>query len=302
MTRADSDPRDVAGTSRAVAPPPTPPLAIAAFVTGLLGVTCLPGSGGLVAIVLALLARSEARSAAPPRPRLALANAGLALGALSVLLTVGGLVWLFALVQEANLKPARPRPRSTATVAAPRAAAPRSTTLPAPRPRERLAEADAQHELRRTETVRVGRVLLTDLGPDSGDLRAALTEQQRLAEREQRTLLLWLNGADCAPCDGVAAALLDPRLQRALASTLLVRVDVAEFSVELAHLGIPTESIPGFARLDTNHRPVDYLHGGEWDADVAENIAPVLRSFVRGDPMHRRHPWRTADTRPPTPI
>jgi len=302
MTRADSEPRDVAETSRVGGPPPTPPLAIAAFVTGLLGVTCLPGSGGLVAIVLALLARSEARGAAPPRPRLALANVGLALGALSVLLTIGGLVWLFALVQGATLTPSRLRPRPATAVVAPRTVGPHTTPLPAPLPSPRGAVAGAGRVVRRTETVHVGRVLLTDVGPDSGGLRAALTEQQRLAEREQRTLLLWVNGPDCAPCDGVAAALLDPRLQSALATTLLVRVDVAEFSVELAHLGIPTESIPGFARVDTNHRPVDYLHGGEWDADVAENMAPVLRSFVRGDPMHRRHPWRAAGTPAPTPI
>jgi len=281
----------------------TPALAIAALLMGILGVTCLPGSGGLVAIVLGLLARAEARGAAPPRPRLALANIGLLLGTASVLVTVVGLVWLFAFMQEATIRrsaSAGPRPRTT--LARPTATASAAPAVPPPAPSGlRAGDAD-EAEPRRTETVRIGAVVLTDLGPGSAGLVAGLTEQRRLAEREGRTLLLWVNGADCPPCDGVAAALLDERLQSALADTLLVRVDVADFAVELAHLGIPTASVPGFARLDTNQRPVDYLHGGEWDEDLANNIAPVLRSFVRGDHMQRRHPWRPAGSPAPTPI
>lgn len=295
-----------AGAPPAASPPaaaPAPPaLAIAALVMGLVGMTCLPGSGGLVAIVLALLARSEARGT-EPRPRLALANVGLVLGTVSVLGTVVGLVWLFAFMQQSTIAratSARARPRSA--VALPTATATGVPTVPPPSSGGSSAANADEAEARRTETVRIGTVVLTDLGPNAGSLTAALTEQRRTAEREERTVLLWVNGTDCTPCDGVAAALLDERVQSALAGTLLVRVDVAEFGVELAHLGIPTASVPGFARLDANYRPVDYLHGGEWDADLAVNIAPVLRSFARGDPMQRRHPWRPAGTPAPTPI
>ena len=38
--------------------------------------------------------------------------------------------------------------------------------------------------------------------------------------------------------------------------------------------------------------PQDAIDGGEWDADVPENIAPVLGAFVRGTYKTRREPWK----------
>jgi hypothetical protein len=83
-------------------------------------------------------------------------------------------------------------------------------------------------------------------------------------------------------------------MQSALAGVRLVRVDVSDFRVELAALGIPTDSVPGFALLSEGLRPMDFVHGGEWDADVPENIAPVLGAFVRGKYTVRRHHFRAA--------
>jgi hypothetical protein len=44
----------------------------------------------------------------------------------------------------------------------------------------------------------------------------------------------------------------------------------------------------------------DLIDGGEWDADVPENIAPVLGAFVRGTYSNRRH--ARAPAPPPEPI
>jgi hypothetical protein len=52
---------------------------------------------------------------------------------------------------------------------------------------------------------------------------------------------------------------------------------------------LPLETVPGFALMGSNLRVVDYIHGGEWDADIADNIAPVLTAFVRGKYLNRRH-------------
>ena len=49
--------------------------------------------------------------------------------------------------------------------------------------------------------------------------------------------------------------------------------------------------VPAFVLLDEHNRPTDYVHGGEWDADIAPNIAPVLGDFMRGQYKQRRHPW-----------
>jgi hypothetical protein len=81
-------------------------------------------------------------------------------------------------------------------------------------------------------------------------------------------------------------------MQTALSSVRLVRLNIFDFGFDLRRLNLPTEKIPGFVLLTAQNRPLDYVHGGEWDDDVPENIAPVLKEFVRGRYTHRRDPWR----------
>ena len=139
---------------------------------------------------------------------------------------------------------------------------------------------------------RIGRIVLADVGPGVRSLDVELSAQRKLAEQRGETLLLWLVVDKCSPCESVAEALGDPLLQRALADVRIVRVDVRDFQTELRFLRVPVDKIPGFALLDEDNHPVDYLHGGEWDEDIAKNIAPVLGRFVRGTYDSRREPWR----------
>jgi hypothetical protein len=135
----------------------------------------------------------------------------------------------------------------------------------------------------------LGAITLADI---SGDFEAELDNQRTLAAAAGETLVLWLVVPGCKPCDGVAAALTSKEAQKALAKVRLVRVDRDDFQVELDRLGIPTEKIPGFALLDSQRHARDFIHGGEWDADIAANIAPVLGKFAHGRYLKRRHPWR----------
>ena len=80
-------------------------------------------------------------------------------------------------------------------------------------------------------------------------------------------------------------------MQRALARVRLVRLDTAEFDVDLAELRVPHEAIPGFFLLAPDLTPRDGVDGGEWGDDVAANIAPVLGPFVRGTYEKRKQPW-----------
>jgi hypothetical protein len=118
--------------------------------------------------------------------------------------------------------------------------------------------------------------------------------QRALADSEHQKLVLWVTAVDCAPCNGVSVALGTRRLQEALAGVRLLRVDAADFRSELVKLGVPVEVMPGFALIDRAGAPADYVNGGEWDADVPENIAPVLGGFVRGTYRARRNPWAGA--------
>ena len=104
--------------------------------------------------------------------------------------------------------------------------------------------------------------------------------------------MLWITAVDCAPCNGVSVALAGRRLQESLAGVRLLRVDAGDFRVELTKLGVPIDVTPGFALIGASGSPTDYVNGGEWDADIPENIAPVLGAFVAGTYKVRRNPWR----------
>jgi hypothetical protein len=151
-------------------------------------------------------------------------------------------------------------------------------------------------------SVQIGKVTLIDVGPEVSSLREELTKQQRLAHAGQAEMLVWVVAPRCGPCNGVSAALADPLMQKALRDARLVRIDSSRFAPELADLGIPFDVIPGFALLNPQNRPLDYIHGGEWDEDIAPNIAPVLGEFVRGTLKARREPWRGIKRRDETAL
>ena len=136
-----------------------------------------------------------------------------------------------------------------------------------------------------------GQIEVVDIGLSSPPLSEALTAQRALANVKQQTLLIMLTGAACKPCRGVDTALSNPMMQEALASARLVRIDLKVFREELAKLSMPTNIYPAFLLLDADMRPLDGIHGGEWDADIAKNIAPVLEAFVSGKYDTRRHHW-----------
>ncbi len=264
--------------------------AIAAATLGVLGFVCLPLIGGVLGIALGIAAKGEIEQSGGKRGGAGLAITGIALGALNLLAGAAGLAGLlFALFYAPSTatasSPSPPLlpPPVVAPVLPPM---PTASTAPKPPPTPHGASHDT--EILRT---RVGSVSLVDLGRDVGSLTRALEAERAEAQKQNEKLLLWLVVPDCKPCNGVAAALPDPRMQKALGRVRLVRVDVRDFASDLSYLGVPTDKIPGFALLGATGRPTDYVHGGEWDEDVARNIAPVLGNFVQGRYLKRRHPW-----------
>ncbi|HET7540461.1 MAG TPA: DUF4190 domain-containing protein [Polyangiaceae bacterium] len=258
---------------------------IFAFIASLSGYVCFLGVGGALGVVLGLIARSEISRAQGRETGRGLATAAIALGMLNVcLVVIGTAAGIAYLARPPSASAARSTPTATAPVwgapsVAPRVARPSSSPQPPVR---------ASREAGTTVTS-LGQITIADL---SGDFEPELDNQRTLAGAAGETLVLWLVVHDCKPCDGVAAALTSREVQKALAKVRLVRVDRDDFQPELDRLGIPTEKIPGFALLDSRGRARDFIHGGEWDADIAANIAPVLGKFARGGYAKRRHPWR----------
>jgi len=142
-----------------------------------------------------------------------------------------------------------------------------------------------------TVTTTIGEIEVVDLGKSAAALQTSLIVQSALAAAKGKTLLVMTTRARCGPCRGVESALPDPLMQKALANVRLVRIDLHVFREELSDLKMATDLYPGFFLLGPDMRPRDGIHGGEWDEDVAKNIAPVLGAFVKEEYTTRRQDW-----------
>jgi hypothetical protein len=270
--------------------PRTNALALWALVFSVLGFTCMWGFGGLLGIAFGVMAKGEIDRARGAQRGRGLATSGIVIGSLNLIACVVavavGVTWL-----------ASPGRHSPTAKSPPLFAAP-TTPMPAPPPTTassaapKPAAGDALSSDSGVIVTRIGRIDLVDIGSDVRSLGDELDKQRELGERSGKKLLLWVVQGDCQPCNGVAAALLEPSMQTALEGVRLVRLDPREFALELRQFNIPIDKIPGFALLGTDQRPTDYVNGGEWGEDIAANIAPVLGKFVRGAYTKRRDPWR----------
>jgi hypothetical protein len=143
-----------------------------------------------------------------------------------------------------------------------------------------------------TTSRQVGNISIVDIGVKETSLKAAIARQVDLARADNEEVMVMTIDSDCAPCDGVMRSMPDTRMQSALEHIRIVRVNVGVFGDDLEKLHIPHDKIPGYFLLAANMSPRDGIHGGEWDEDIPENIAPVIGPFVRGKYKDRRDPWR----------
>ncbi len=280
-------------------PPPPPPVARAgllpAALWSVLSALLLGPVGAILAIFLGTYARREIARAGTRRSGAALALAGIVLGALLVPLWGLGLTYVIWTQVHHDLPAAGDDPESPPGMDDP--TDPDDPAAPAPGglpgmpgqagPRLPLVVAP-----RHTRIAHEGRITVVDLGMDTSSVADALARQRAEAATEGETLLLMTTAGRCDPCRGVDQSLTDARLQTALAKVRLVRVDIVAFHEDLEALRIPDARIPGFYLLALDLAPRDGIDGGEWDADIPVNIAPVLGAFLRGKYAERREPWR----------
>jgi hypothetical protein len=269
---------------------------VGAVGTSIAGFVCFWGLGGVVAIALGFAAKSAIERSEGRLTGGTLATLGIALGGLNVLFA--GLAFVALAMWDFRFTGSGPPPPTTPSVVVAPPPAPVPTGS-AQRPSASTGRTSREHGAIATT---VGAIRLIDLAPEDGLLAKQLAAELASAEHEHERLVLWTIRRDCKPCDGVAAALPDRRMQRALSKVRLVRVDVRDFPLELERLRVPIQSVPGFSLLGPESRVVDYVHGGEWDDDIPANIAPVLSEFVRGSYLKRRHPWRGGQRDDETPL
>ncbi|HEY3493446.1 MAG TPA: DUF4190 domain-containing protein [Polyangiaceae bacterium] len=260
--------------------------ALLSLLAGIFGTLCFFwGIGGVGAIILGIVGHGEIRRSEGRQYGEGFAIAGIVLGILHLVAIVIGFAALFAFSARPGGFAGSTPPTPPAGFVPPVATKPPPSPPPADQPGAATRETG-------TRSTRFGGVTLVDPGSDPGTLQALVQGELAQASASNQKLVLWVSQPDCAPCTGVSVALAHPRVQASLDGVRLVRVDSRDFQVELVRRGIPVDVLPGFALLGGRGEPVDYVNGGEWDADIPENIAPVLGSFVKGTYRKRRNPWR----------
>lgn len=273
---------------------PAPPRAtLSSLALGSVGALLLGPVGAIAAIVFGWAALRDIERSAGRRRGEGIARLGLGLG---VVLTCawGGVLALVVgggarpeAAAAASL-PAPVRPAVTAEEREP-PAAPSATGSPSPAPKVTTPAIAAPKQ---TRAAVEGAITVVDVGVAVTSLAEELAKQRAEAAQAGQTLVVMTTAAQCDPCRGVDASLRDPLLQTALARVRLVRVDIPAFHEELEGLRVPHERFPGFFLLGPDLSPRDGIDGGEWDDDVARNIAPVLGAFVRGKYATRREAWK----------
>lgn len=142
-----------------------------------------------------------------------------------------------------------------------------------------------------TIEAKIGVIPVVDLGVKETSLQQALAREVKAAQADKKEVVLMTTRGGCEPCAGFMASLPDSRMQEALANIRLVRADVEAFREDLEQLHVNTVTLAGFFLLTADGTPKDGINGGEWGADIAENIAPVINPFVRGRYTSRKNPF-----------
>jgi len=265
------------------------PLALTSVIAALVPLPL----GAVAAILFGWAARREIAASPTKQRGYALATLGMVLGVLLTMawgaaLSLG--VWTWRYRDDAALAELRPpegmtEPAGPITNAAP-SVSPSASANPSPAPQlDYIAPKTTSSQTR-------GQIAVVDIGVSESSLADVLATQRAQAAHVGETLVVMTTGPRCKPCADVYAALEDPLMQTALSHVRLVRVDAESFHEDLDELKIPHRRIPGFFLLAPDLTPRDGIDGGEWDDDIATNIAPVLGAFVRGKYELRRTPWQ----------
>jgi hypothetical protein len=239
--------------------------------------------GAILAILFGWFARREIQQSGGRRHGYALATFGMALGLVLTPAWGGAMSYLASTRRPhpepvASTEPTRPPPDP------PSPSPPATPASPDPLGPQLFAPP-------RTRVTREGRITVVDLGKATPSLNDELAKQRAEASAAGEMPVVMTTAGRCDPCRGVDRSLADPLMQTALARVRLIRVDATTFQEDLATLRMPSSRVPGFYLLAPDLTPRDGIDGGEWDDDVASNIAPVLGAFVRGKYSARRQPW-----------
>ncbi|HEX2569444.1 MAG TPA: hypothetical protein VH877_07775 [Polyangia bacterium] len=121
---------------------------------------------------------------------------------------------------------------------------------------------------------------IVDLAPTGGSLTDALAREAVQARQAGLRPYVEVGAAWCLPCRRLKAALVDPRMQEALAGTYLIRVDYDAWEKQFAAANLKVTHIPVFFELaQDGHLTGKTIDSEAWVNDVPEEMAPALKTF-----------------------
>lgn len=116
--------------------------------------------------------------------------------------------------------------------------------------------------------------------PAEGTLTAALAREAVQARQAGLRPYLEVSASWCLPCRRLKAALVDPRMQEALAGTYIIRVDYDAWEKQFAAANLKVAHIPVFFELaQDGHLTGKSIDAEAWVNDVPEEMAPALKTF-----------------------
>ncbi|NUO48183.1 MAG: DUF4190 domain-containing protein [Polyangiaceae bacterium] len=143
-----------------------------------------------------------------------------------------------------------------------------------------------------TVTTEIGKITVVDLGVGEPSLKAAVVRELATAKAAGEEVLVMTCVKAPGPCLDVEKSLSDPLLQTALEKIRIVRINIEVFKDDIEKLGLQVDPFPVYALFTADGTPRDAIDGGEWEADIPQNIAPVLGPFVKGDLKKRKKQFK----------
>ncbi len=250
--------------SRAEGAPKTDPMAIAAFVTSLLGAMCIPVLSSVVAIVLAVISLRNIQSSKGALGGRKLAIAGLVFGVLGILLFLAQIAMFFVLPLMDH------GPYVAPPVATPVAAVPEAPTAAGPLPEG----AETSGVPSKPSWIEL------DYPEGAATPDAAFAEIARKAREQGRIPLVYVTAKGSVACDEVTRALASPEASHVSGKIALVRLDARDDAAKLATLGLRIRTVPTFVRLGAEGKRASDVDASQWNDNTPENVATALSPLL----------------------
>ena len=125
------------------------------------------------------------------------------------------------------------------------------------------------------------------LHPQDGDLQTVLAGEAQKATALGQMPIVEFDATWCPPCQAIDRAIKanNKLMLKAYSGTYIIKLDVDEWGwSESGVQDFRFDGIPVYFKLEAEgNQTSEVIDGGAWEADIPENIAPVMDRFFHGE-------------------